>query len=226
MLGKMLKKTSIILIFSLTFTSCSVLFDSYKSEIDGVYIPKNLVDAILEIDKFYSDSLKTEIKILDENNYVGDYHFGTGLWIRNNWNLWKGSRLSRFFNRNGIKHPDDMSSIVLVSYHRKLTGKEIKFKNQVAEYKKYWRESKKRHSLAKLPKKSKYPADSLEFSYVKSYWNKDNFSLLHFQTNSKTDSLWVYDYLYGWKKIEQKTAKKLKEPKYKTDSILNVVFNK
>ncbi|SFS81716.1 DUF6794 domain-containing protein [Lutibacter maritimus] len=222
----MLKKTSVILIFSLTFISCSVLFDSYKSEIDGVYIPKNLDDAILEVDKFYSDSLKTEIKKLNESEFVGDYHFGTGLWIRNNWNLWSGSRLGRFFKRNGIKHPDDMSSIILVSYHRKLTGKEIEFKTQVAEYKQSWRESKKMYDLAKLPKKSKYPADSLEFGYTKGYWHKDKTSLLHFQTNSKTDSLWIYDYLYGWKKINQETAKKLKAPNYETDSILKVVFNK
>ncbi len=222
----MLKKTSIILISSLTFVSCSVFFDSYKSEIDGVYIPKNLDDAILEVDKFYSDSLKTEIKKLNENDYVGDYHFGTGFWMRNNWALWKGSRLSRFFNRRGIKHPDDMSSIVLLSYHRKLSGKEIELKKQVSEYKEYWRESKKLHNLAKLPKPSKYPADSLEFGYMKWYENKNGASLLHLQTNSKTDSLWIYEYLYGWKKIKKGTAEKLKQPKYKTDSILNVVYKK
>ena len=221
----MLRKTSIILIFSLTLISCSVLFDSYKSEVDGVYIPKNLDDAILEVDKFYSDSLKTEIKKIDESDFVGDYHFGTGLWIRNNWNLWKGSRLSRFFKRNGIKHPDDMSSIVLVSYHRKLTGKEIGFRNQVSEYKEYWKESKKMYDLAKLPKLAKFPADSLEFGYMKWFESKNGASLLHLQTNSKTDSIWIYEYQKGWKKTQNELAEKLKHPKFKTDSILNLIYN-
>lgn len=222
----MQKKISFILVFSLLSLSCSVLFDSYKTEIDGVYIPKNLDDAILEVDKFYSDSIKEEIMKMDEGDYLGEYHFGTGLWMRNNWNLWKGSRLSRFFIRKGVKHPDEMSSIILVSYHRKLTGKEIEFKDQVAQYKEYRRDSKKFYRLAKLPNKSNYPADNLEFGYSKGYQNKDKASILYLQTNSKTDSLWIYDYLYGWMKIKQETAMKLKEPRYKTDSVLNVIFSK
>lgn len=219
----MLKKTSTILLL-LTFISCSVLFDSYKSEIDGVYIPKNLEDAILEIDKFYSDSLKTEIKKMEEGDFGAEYHFGTGLWIRNNWALWKGSRLSRYFNRKGIKHPDDMSGIILSSYHRKLTGKEIDLKGQISEYKEYWKESRKLYSRAKLPKKSKYPADSLEFGYMKWIEVKNKPSYLHLQTNSHTDSLWIYEYQYGWKKINKETAKQLKHPTYETDSILNIIY--
>ena len=221
----MQKKTIFIILSSLILTSCSVLFDSYKSEIDGVYIPKNLEDAITEVNGFYSDSLKTEVKKLSENEFIGQYHMGTGLYMRNNWGLWSGSRLSRYFKRKGIKHPDDMSGIVLRSFHRKLNGKNIEFKNQVAKSKAYWKEAKKIGKLVELPKPTKYPADSLEFGYAMWYNNNGKNSLVHLQTNTKTDSLYIYDYLYGWKKISSEVEKQLKnQNKYKTDSLLNVIY--
>ena len=220
-----MRKTTIIsIILSISLVSCSGLFNSYKSEIDGVYIPKNLEDAISEVNGFYPDSLKTEIRKLSENEFVGQYHMGTGLYMRNNWNLWGGSRLSKYFKRKGIKHPDDMSGIILTSFHRRLTGKEINFREQVSEYKEYWKESKKLHSFAKLPRQSKYPADGLEFGYMMWFENKNKPSLLHLQTNSTTDSLWIFEYQYGWKKITKETAEKLKHPKHKTDSILNLIY--
>jgi hypothetical protein len=192
-----MRKTSILIILSsLVLTSCSIFFDSYKSEIDGVYIPKNIEDAISQFDEFYSDSLKTEVKKLSEDDFVGQYHMGTGLYIRNNWGLWSGSRLSRYFNRKGIKHPDDMSGIILTSFHRQLNGKNIDFKGQIAVSKAYWKEAKRIGKLVELPKPSKHPADSLEFGYAMWYDNNGQNSLVHIQTNSKTDSLYIYDYLY------------------------------
>jgi len=61
------------------------------------------------------------------------------MWLRNNWQLWGGSRLSKYFNNLGIFHPDDMSGIILDSYHRYLTDKEIKLEEQINFYQEYWR---------------------------------------------------------------------------------------
>jgi hypothetical protein len=41
------------------------------------------------------------------------HHHGLGTWLRNYWGLWAGSRLAQKFNRAGIRHPDDMSHIIL-----------------------------------------------------------------------------------------------------------------
>lgn len=218
-------KAILIILGSLILTSCSVLLDSYKSEIDGVYIPKNLDDAISEVNGFYPDSLKREVRKLSEDAFIGLYHMETGLYMRNNWGLWSSSRLSRYFKRKGIKHPDDMSGIVLTSFYRKLNGKNIDFKNQIEESKAYWKELKKIGKLVQLPKPSEHPADSLEFGYAMWYNTNKKNSLVHLQTNSKTDSLYIYDYLYGWKKIGSEVETQLKnQNKYKTDSLLNVIY--
>lgn len=42
------------------------------------------------------------------------YHFGIGMWVRNNWGLWSGkSRLLPYFKKKGITHPDNMSGVIL-----------------------------------------------------------------------------------------------------------------
>jgi hypothetical protein len=111
------------------------------------YIPKNLNDAISYLDCKWSDVDKEEFKNRDEEDAVAELHFGTGQAIRNNWGLWKRgkNRLEVFFNLRGISHPDDISSIILTSFHRHLNDKDIELKAQIIEYKEYSKKAKKRY---------------------------------------------------------------------------------
>jgi hypothetical protein len=61
------------------------------------------------------------------------------MWLRNNWGLWKGSRLSKWFNEKGIQAPDDMSGIILDSFWRHLNGKPLKLDEQIKYYQDYWK---------------------------------------------------------------------------------------
>ena len=213
--------------FFMVLTSCSLLFKSYKSHIDEVYIPKDLEDAIEQLNISFPDSLKNNIKTLTENQFTAEYHFSTGLAIRNNWNLWQGSRLSHYFNRKGIKHPDDMSGIILTSFHRQLVGKDIDLNGQIKNYKQYYKESKRINKLVKLPSESHYPEKNLVFGYQIGYWNQKRSSVIHIQTNSTSDSIWIYDYLYGWLKIHKDFGEKLKSTnKYRPDSLMNTIYKK
>jgi hypothetical protein len=108
----------------------------------GIYIPKDLEDCFKQIDSFWNDSTKIKIKQLTEDEFSGRLHRGFGMWMRNNWQLWGGSRLSKYFNERGVYHPDDMSGIILDSYHRYLTGKEIKLEEQIKFYQDYWEKVK------------------------------------------------------------------------------------
>jgi len=88
------------------------------------YIPQNIEEAIMQLDKLLPDSAKIRLK----NKYeIGLQHFGIGLWMRNNWGLWAGSRLARYFDSCGARHPDDMSGIILTAYHRHLLSRPLKF---------------------------------------------------------------------------------------------------
>jgi hypothetical protein len=107
---------------------------------------KNLELKWKEEDKvrYTTDSLKVEITKLTERDYTfNNYRFGIGLWIRNNWQLWGGSRLSKFFDDNKIYHPESMSSVILESYFRYLKNEDLRFEEQVNNYVKWDEKAKK-----------------------------------------------------------------------------------
>jgi hypothetical protein len=80
---------------------------------------------------------------------VAGMHFGAGLSMRNGWKLWKGKNsLARYFHSIGIFHPDDMSSIILTSFHRRLNGKNIELASQVRYYQDYWNKAKTTRRLS------------------------------------------------------------------------------
>jgi hypothetical protein len=110
--------------------------------INGVYIPKDLNDCFLQLNRIINKVDKEEFKNMAEQEAVGMTHFSIGLWMRNNWQLWSGSRLSKYFNEIGISHPDDMSRIILDSYHRYLRKELINLDEQVQDYKNYWEKAK------------------------------------------------------------------------------------
>jgi hypothetical protein len=113
-----------------------------KTSASGVYIPKDLGDCLDELKKMLSPELIKEMKAGKEDAMI-KYHRGLGMWVRNNWGLWSGSRLAKDFNSLGLRHPDDMSSVILVSFWRYLNNKPVKLNEQVKYYQDYWEKIKK-----------------------------------------------------------------------------------
>lgn len=191
--------------------------------IDRIYIPQDLEDCFIQIDKMLNDSLKTEFKQNSEDEFTSKTHFGLGIWIRNNWNLWSDSRLSKYFNDKEIYHPDDMSGIILTSYHRKLTNNNINLESQIHYYKTYWK-------VAEEPKKKDYPkgVKNIEFNTKQHYNFKENGlpGLIHIQSNSKNENYWIYDYHFGWKKISKVELEKLDKTTYEDrEEVIREIYN-
>ena len=107
----------------------------------GVYVPADLDDAFKELSRMLHPKMIERMKTGTETNMV-QYHFGLGMWMRNNWALWKGSRLSTWFNQKGVHHPDDMSGIILTSFWRHLNSRPIELDVQVKQYEEYWEKAK------------------------------------------------------------------------------------
>jgi len=89
--------------------------------IDGIYIPENLADCYLQLDKILRDETKKSIRDSDTN--IIDFHFSLGRGIRNNWGLWNCSRLSKYFKDNKVNHPDEMSGLIMDGYQMYLKDK-------------------------------------------------------------------------------------------------------
>lgn len=75
---------------------------------------------------------------MDEEKAMGTAHHGIGRALRNELELWGKNNLTEYFKQIGISHPDDMSGIILTSFHRKINGKDICLEGQVEFYKEFW----------------------------------------------------------------------------------------
>lgn len=98
----------------------------------------NLKDCFIELEKMLDPEMLEEFKNTPENR-LAMYHHGLGRFLRNKWHLWSDGSLKAYFNNIGIKHPDDMSGIILESFRRHLNDEPIDLESQVEYYKEYWR---------------------------------------------------------------------------------------
>lgn len=99
--------------------------------------PKNLEDAIIILSNQLINETD-EISKTDEKVFTATEHHGLGRFLRNEWGLWSGSKLQIWFKERGIHHADDMSGIILTSFHRRLNDKPLDLDDQIKYYRKYW----------------------------------------------------------------------------------------
>lgn len=90
--------------------------------IDGVYIPRDIEDCFSQLDSILAFKNRRGIIAQPNRESMSKYHFGLGMWLRNNWGLWSGSRLERYFYNRGVYHPDNMSGAILEYYYDYLHG--------------------------------------------------------------------------------------------------------
>lgn len=133
----------------------------------GVYIPKNLEDALKELDKKIAPEYKEKIKALPEDKVCEVLHNRLGAWMILNWGFYEGSRFSHYLRSAGVTFPDDMADLVLLAYHRRLHGKPIEIKPMALAFKEMrqmeWRQrqqegAQKYEQLQKAQSKPSKPA--------------------------------------------------------------------
>ena len=103
--------------------------------------PTSLSECFKHLEKVLSDSTDaTWFKDTDESDAVAQSHHGLGQWIRNEWKLWEeSSELHQYFKKLGLHHADDMSGVIITSYHRHLNEKEIELDSQIKGYIEFWK---------------------------------------------------------------------------------------
>ena len=90
--------------------------------IDGIYIPRNLEESFHFLDTMLHAETISLIRSLPDRKAMSEFHFVLGMWLRNNWGFWAGSRFQQYFVQRGVEHPDNMSGILLEYYYDYLHG--------------------------------------------------------------------------------------------------------
>ncbi len=104
-----------------------------KERLYGVYIPKDVPDALVQLNKLTPREAKTSFKSVPEEVAVSKLHFSLGRWIIHNWGFYEGSRLSHHLKKVGVNHPDDQAKVLITAYHRFLNKTPLEIK-KVADY--------------------------------------------------------------------------------------------
>ena len=99
-----------------------------QTQLAGQYIPKDLPDAINELNKLTDEASRAKFKSMTEQDAGHKLYFSLGRWIATNWGFYEGSRMSHYLKEVGISFPEDQAISIILAWHRTLNKKEINFK--------------------------------------------------------------------------------------------------
>lgn len=91
-----------------------------KEEINGVYIPKDIDDAMAQLNGIANEESRAKLIGADEELVVERLNRGLGKWMISKWNFYEGSRLSHHLKQLGVSIPTDMSTFLIRTYYRQL----------------------------------------------------------------------------------------------------------
>ena len=99
-----------------------------KEVLHGSYIPKDVADAFVQLNKLIDTASKDKYKTMGEMDAVYKLSGGFGRWIIHNWGFYEGSRYSHHLRSMGIYHPEEMAKFTMLMYHRYLNKKKLDVK--------------------------------------------------------------------------------------------------
>jgi hypothetical protein len=99
-----------------------------QTTLAGQYIPKDLLDAISELNKLTDEASREKFMRMTEQDAEHKLFFSLGRWISSNWSFYEGSRFSQYLKEVGITFPEDQATAVIIAWHRTLNKKDINFK--------------------------------------------------------------------------------------------------
>lgn len=186
----------VFLLFAAGLLTFGPVRDSvFAQEQQPITIPNDLDEAHADLLRRLPKETIEEMKSGTEDDMI-KYHFGLGMWMRNNWGLWQGgSSLAAYFNQLGIFHPDDMSGTILDTFWCKLNNQPFRLEERVAGYQTYWRAMKKPEGVS--------PKDSSKIFWASIQHGKTR--IVHLGISLSDRSYWRFEY-GGAERIEPATS--------------------
>ena len=158
-------------------------------------MPKTLDDAVNLLLSWCSN-LQEYMRTNEQEHVVVELHHGFGTGIRNMLGLWKGSGacpiteapLYYHLYEKGLRHPDDMSGVIINAIWHKVNEVEYDIATDIQEYLEYWKDMDERAFSAISD-----TVDSVISKHTKE-WSKDK-CLLNTELSNTNPSLYYTLYL-------------------------------
>lgn len=114
-----------------------------QTKLNDFYIPLDLYDCFRQLDKLMEDEVRVRFMEFSDEEVDARTHGSLGIWIDHKWQLTDGSRLSAYFNKMGIPHPQYMVGLIIQTYHRYLHKRDLGVKELRAKYQAMWQKKQK-----------------------------------------------------------------------------------
>ena len=137
-----------------------VLAFGYEKQAVAQREPNTMEEAIHALEKQLSPAQREAFKAKSEAVALTDAHFGLGMQIRNEWFRTGGSDLPRILSEAGAKSMDDMSTLVLSAYWRRLNGRPFDLQQEAGCYRQWWAEQARLEASAKASGRTSYGSPS------------------------------------------------------------------
>lgn len=118
------------------------------THIDGHYIPLDLYDCFRALDTLMEQGVRERFMAIPDAEVDARTHASLGLWLNNRWKISEGSRLSLYFNKMKIPHPQYMVGLVITTYHRHLHKRDLGIRELVQQYQTHWQEKQRKKDEA------------------------------------------------------------------------------
>lgn len=106
-----------------------------QERIHGVYIPKDMADAFVQLNKLIDKTSQAKFQSMPEADAAKKLQYSFGRWLIHNWGFYGGSRYSHYIKSLGIHHPEEMASFTMTMYHRYLNKKKLDIRGYMTDFK-------------------------------------------------------------------------------------------
>ena len=129
----MKKYTILSFVVALFLSGCATqkpsMPNSLMKQNSEINVPVDLYDSIEQLRALLDPEIIERMKARLESDPL-QYH----VWILHNWIVGEDSRLSKWFEDQGVKHPDVMTAIIIESFRRHLNNNPIKLEEQIKSF--------------------------------------------------------------------------------------------
>lgn len=102
--------------------------------INDVYIPKDILEAMTELDRLTDDAKAKKLISSPEDTVASKLHFSLGRWMQIHWGLEEGSRLMAYLKSRGLSFPDDMADLLIRCWYRHLSLQPLQDDQLISQY--------------------------------------------------------------------------------------------
>lgn len=172
------------------------VMSALSSQEENKPLPSTMMECYTLLDEILSVERKEYIKNLDSADDMIEFHFSTGVFIRNNWLRHGNPELIKNINYNNWDVGyDDFSSVILNGYWHYLHGQEYDWRYELEASSRYYRSTE---PPLIMPQNVNLKKTKTRYNYSYLFQAEKANEVLHAYYEEKSKLYYIYSLHFGW----------------------------